>query len=498
VVKEATAAARALAGQRVGLHAALEVERIALTEILEAEGAEVVGVEDAGELPIDLDAQVTVMPTGWRPETSAWDAQSDVGLRRVVVADVGLQERGSASTLVSKPVRPTRLLAAILGHQAPPPASAPRPVRPRPPRDLNHHVLVVDDNPDNQALVERALLSIGATVRLADHGAMAVQIFERERFDLILMDLEMPVMDGFRATEVMREIELRRDWERSPIVALTAHALEDHRRRCIEAGMDHFLTKPIAPTDLIDAVTRWADDRPLVLVVDDYEGQRRLLNRQLAKGTPCRRCFADSGREALATIQRGRVSLALVDLDMPGMGGIDVARGVARLGLSAPPTLVAFTGHGDAETRRECLAEGFADVLVKPVSNQQLIHFVSQYLDSAASANAPSSQPQRAEPKKAPVDDVADLVPTFLRHQRSALAGVDDQPENADQLRRFAHNLKGSAAGYGFPELGELAGALEAAVKEGLGASTAALLTQLREEIERVSAPEAGTSAVKA
>jgi CheY-like chemotaxis protein/HPt (histidine-containing phosphotransfer) domain-containing protein len=104
---------------------------------------------------------------------------------------------------------------------------------------------------------------------MAPNGSVAVQLFAKQKFDLVLMDCEMPVMDGFEATKRIREIEgLIRDpaggdqqRSRVPIVAVTAHALTAVHERCIAAGMDAFLVKPFEETQLIDTLTRWLPAR---------------------------------------------------------------------------------------------------------------------------------------------------------------------------------------------------------------------------------------------
>lgn len=108
-------------------------------------------------------------------------------------------------------------------------------------------VLVAEDNMVNQRVIQGLLEKLGHQVVLASHGGEAVDVRKSDDFDcdVLLMDCEMPHMDGYEATEAVRAYEKSHNLPRLPIVALTAHALEDVRRRCIESGMDDFLTKPI-------------------------------------------------------------------------------------------------------------------------------------------------------------------------------------------------------------------------------------------------------------
>jgi len=105
-------------------------------------------------------------------------------------------------------------------------------------------VLVAEDNEDNQLLIELLLNRWGAQITIVENGQLAVGETGVNQFDLVLMDLEMPVMDGFQAVAAIRENE-RREGGHVPIVALSAHALVGYRERCLAAGMDDYLTKPI-------------------------------------------------------------------------------------------------------------------------------------------------------------------------------------------------------------------------------------------------------------
>jgi PAS domain S-box-containing protein len=110
-------------------------------------------------------------------------------------------------------------------------------------RRFKGHILVVEDNPVNQKVAQRILERLGCRVTLADNGAQALERWETETFDLVLMDMQMPVMDGLTATTLIRQRELGR--RRTPIVALTANAMAGEYDRCMTVGMDGFLTKPL-------------------------------------------------------------------------------------------------------------------------------------------------------------------------------------------------------------------------------------------------------------
>jgi CheY-like chemotaxis protein len=106
-------------------------------------------------------------------------------------------------------------------------------------------VLVAEDAVVNQLVIVKMLEKLGAAVVLASDGVEAVKAFERRPFDVVLMDCAMPVVDGYEATRRIRALEHERGGH-VPVVALTAHALEGDRKRCLDSGMDEYLTKPVS------------------------------------------------------------------------------------------------------------------------------------------------------------------------------------------------------------------------------------------------------------
>ncbi len=115
------------------------------------------------------------------------------------------------------------------------------------------YVLLAEDNAINQRLVSRLLEKRGHRVKVAGTGHDALALAAAERFDVILMDVQMPDMDGLQATAAIRELEKPRG-TRTPIVALTAHTMKGDRERCLAAGMDSFVNKPIDAAKFIEVV----------------------------------------------------------------------------------------------------------------------------------------------------------------------------------------------------------------------------------------------------
>ncbi len=139
---------------------------------------------------------------------------------------------------------------AVVQHMRIEPTSLP-PAATTPLRSL--HVLVAEDVPINQRLAMRLLENQGHSVVLAQNGREAVDRWQEETFDVILMDVQMPCMDGFLATKTIRELE-RGKGRHTPILAMTAHAMKGDRERCLEMGMDGYISKPIVAAELWQAI----------------------------------------------------------------------------------------------------------------------------------------------------------------------------------------------------------------------------------------------------
>jgi len=122
-------------------------------------------------------------------------------------------------------------------------------------RETPAHVLVVDDHPVNRLLMQRMLDKLGHSYEVAENGVLGARAALSGEFDVVLMDCQMPELDGYAATELIRRDE--RNGVRVPIIALTANAISGDRERCIAAGMDDYLSKPIAFEELSKTINRW-------------------------------------------------------------------------------------------------------------------------------------------------------------------------------------------------------------------------------------------------
>ncbi|HEY2530955.1 MAG TPA: PAS domain-containing protein [Xanthobacteraceae bacterium] len=158
-------------------------------------------------------------------------------------------------------------------------------------------ILLVEDNPVNQRVAQRTLQNLAAEVTIANNGAEALERIADSNFDAVLMDCQMPVMDGFTATRRIRELELSRGTKRLPIIALTANVMSEDREKCLAAGMDAHLGKPIEPAQVIEALSRFLKAPATVPAIDrgalkeltggDVEFERELAQTFVSSGDQC-------------------------------------------------------------------------------------------------------------------------------------------------------------------------------------------------------------------
>ncbi len=237
------------------------------------------------------------------------------------------EDKSLIDGFLMKPINPSTLLDAIMhvfGHKQ---QGLPKSV-------LEHKVfdfsgiklLVAEDNEINQQVARELLEKTGIKVTVVDNGQKAVDIVRKEHFDGILMDLQMPIMDGLTAT---REIRKEKDKRTLPIIAMTANAMTGDRNKCLSAGMNDYIPKPVDPDEMYATLGIWIQKKPVVrLDPDDTDS---------------------SGRN-----QR-------IVLPLPMIPGIDVPKGVRNVGGNTTlyhNILCRFSQHhgGTAREMEQCLA----------------------------------------------------------------------------------------------------------------------------------------------
>ena len=126
----------------------------------------------------------------------------------------------------------------------------------------NGAILLADDSSDNRFLIQAYLKHSGYQLDLAETGRVAVEMYQARKYDLVLMDVQMPVMDGHTATRMIRDWEKQSNISPVPIIALTAHAYQEEMQKSLAAGCSDHLTKPIRKNILLNAMQKWIKQGP--------------------------------------------------------------------------------------------------------------------------------------------------------------------------------------------------------------------------------------------
>ena len=409
-------------------------------------------------------------------------------------------------------------------------------------------VLVAEDTPELQMLERKVLESMGVTVTLAGNGEEALSLALEREFDLILMDMQMPVMDGLEATQSLRNLG-----RTTPVVALTANVMQKHRDQFQQAGCDEFLSKPLDKQELQRVVARYLKaDQGLkvasesviadgsnhrggrILAIDDEEHVLQLYQILLDREWHRENRFPPDLEETFgevdplpetessgeyevdvalqgvvgvemvkAALNSGRpYSVALIDMRMPpGIDGLETAREIRRID---PNIFIVFvTAYSDTTIEQINQVIGYGVLyLEKPFSNEPLKQIV-RLLDQQWVAAQRHKRPLRleADDGRTVVGEEDTVDDTFIDDSLRALfeerlASLKIELEQALQttewsaLYQVAHNIKGMGGSFGYPGLTRLAAAVcDAQREEGsVGAEMSAAAATLLQEVEVVVA----------
>jgi signal transduction histidine kinase/CheY-like chemotaxis protein/HPt (histidine-containing phosphotransfer) domain-containing protein len=206
------------------------------------------------------------------------------GLRLILLSshddhDGGSERAQLFAAVLTKPLRRSQLFSSVSrvmtlqGTAGDPPPAGSAPASPPPGVRAAPRILLVEDNPVNREVAVGMLESLGCKTDAAENGRLAIEAMDTSSYDAVLMDCQMPVMDGLTATGEIRRREQTSGAARVPVIALTANAMEGDRERCLAAGMDDFLSKPFTQQQLATLLRRWLALRALP------ESERRDLSR---------------------------------------------------------------------------------------------------------------------------------------------------------------------------------------------------------------------------
>ncbi len=236
-----------------------------------------------------------------------------------------------------------------------------------------HRILIIDDDSINRTLMAACLEENGYIVHEAEDGMIGLKILREESFDLVLLDLLMPVMDGF---EVLTRMKSEKRLRHLPVIVTSGEMDQENIVQCLRMGAVDYMTKPCDPImlctriqNILYPLTRGDDQKRkttgTLLVVDDDTLYRTLLTTCLEdKGYIV--AEAENGKEAWKMIETGSYDLVFLDLVMPEMNGFEVLERMKSDGRTDHIPVIVVSGENDMESLVRCIETGAADFICKP------------------------------------------------------------------------------------------------------------------------------------
>ena len=359
-------------------------------------------------------------------------------------------------------------------------------------RSMN--ILLAEDNPDNQALAKLILTKAGYQVEVADNGQEAVEkyIAAPDDIHLILMDIQMPEMDGFEATRTIRSA----GFKSVPIVAMTAHALKGDREKCLEAGMDDYITKPIKREVVYGIIEKWIfkkERTPFrILLADDSEDNRRLIESYL-KDTSYELEAIEDGKTAIQQFVLKRWDMVLMDMQMPEIDGYtaigEIRKWEAENHVELTPIIALADREVEEDIKKGVKAECTGH-LTKPIRKAKLLETIKKYSHVQEESHVTQDNTSRKrEQIIISVDrDLEDLIPGFLQNRLKDIETIKKALEIRDyeNIKILGHSMKGAGGGYGFAKITDIGRALEQAAKDNNAEAVHQEVTVLMDYLARV------------
>jgi len=356
-------------------------------------------------------------------------------------------------------------------------------------------MLIVDDNQTNRRILREMLAAEGIKVDEVATAAEGLEALRRVRYDLAILDVQMPDMDGFQlATAVRADKKLKG----TNLLMLTSAGQRGDGERCRELGIRGYLTKPISRSDLLEALgTVLAGSpeeagTPEVVTRHTIAESRTTLRVLLAEDNPVNQQVAvamlvkrghevhvsNNGREAVQAVQDRDYDVVLMDIQMPEMDGFEATHAIRGLPKGKDLPIIGLTAHALSGERERCLSHGMTDYLAKPFKGHDLFALVEGTATPKAAAAPP---PETLAP---PVDlegfrmtlreagaeqALYSIVDTFVRQapdRLAALAAATATGSGAD-MAKAAHVFRGASATIGARELAELLERIETSARAG-------------------------------
>jgi len=356
-------------------------------------------------------------------------------------------------------------------------------------------MLIVDDNQTNRRILREMLAAEGINVDEVATAAEGLEALRRVRYDLAILDVQMPDMDGFQlATAVRADKKIKR----TNLLMLTSAGQRGDGERCRELGIRGYLTKPISRSDLLEALgtvlagAPGEAGTPEVVTRHTIAESRKTMRVLLAEDNPVNQQVAvamlvkrghevhvsSNGREAVEAVKERDYDVVLMDIQMPEMDGFEATHAIRALPKGKDLPIIGLTAHALSGERERCLSHGMTDYLAKPFRAHELFALVEGTAEPKGAVAPP------AEAATPPVDlegfrttlreagaeqALYSIVDTYVRQapdRLAALAAAAAIGSGAD-MAKAAHVFRGASATIGARTLAELLERVETSARAG-------------------------------
>lgn len=243
---------------------------------------------------------------------------------------------------------------------------------------LSGRVLIAEDNPENQILISRLVRQTGLEFVVVDNGLDAIDKAKKERFDLILLDMQMPVMGGKEAAKAIQTLG-----DSPPLITFTANVMKHQIDEYRALGFVDIIEKPIVRESLFSSLEKAIARKPKngcmkVLIAEDNVVNQMILKRYVSKvSTNAHVSIANNGAEACNLVEQEEFDLILMDMEMPVMQGLEATMKIRASGNETPIYIV--TGHVDQQSVERCLAAGATGHLSKPLEKEKVLNLIARF-----------------------------------------------------------------------------------------------------------------------
>jgi len=376
-------------------------------------------------------------------------------------------------------------------------------------------VLVIDDNASSREILKSLLETMSFEVTVAASAEEGIAELEKDAkirpYRLVLMDWKMPGMDGIKATELIKNLPSLP--QKPKVIIATAYGREEVMQRSEKVGVDGFLLKPVGQSVLFDSIMialgKEAQERETVnrvsgrneeelrkirgarvLLVEDHEINQQVAEEILQQAGLVVR-IANNGKEAVEMVKAGNFDVALMDIQMPVMGGFEATQEIRRDERFQDLPIIAMTAHAMGGDREKSIEAGMNDHVTKPIDPDQLISALAKWVkpgnrETSEGLSESSSERKKSQnilPAELPGISIASglgrvagnmqlytkLLCKFKDGQEHAVNQIEAalQEGDVETAARLAHTVKGVSGNLGGDNLFHAADELEKAIKEG-------------------------------